>query len=54
MIDEPAARALGVPRSLVNAKLVVRGTWVRAIIAIGPEHLKRIAARASALLEASP
>ena len=54
LADEPAARALGVPRSLVNAKLVVRGTWVRAIIAIGPEHLKRIAARASALLEASP
>jgi hypothetical protein len=54
LADEPAARALGVPRSLLQAKLVVRGTWVRAIIAIGPSHLRRIAARASALLEAPP
>lgn len=54
LAEEPAARALGVPRSLTSAKLVVRGTWVRAIIAIGPAHLARIAARASALLEAPP
>jgi len=51
---EPAAQALGLPRSLTGAKLTVRGTWVRAIIAIGPEHLKRVAARAGALLPATP
>ena len=51
---EPVVQALGLPRSLGGAKLVVRGTWVRAVIAIGPEHLKRVAARASALLPATP
>jgi hypothetical protein len=54
LADEPAAQALGLSRSLGGAKLSVRGTWVRAIIAIGPEHLKRIAGRASALLPANP
>lgn len=51
---EPAVRALGLPRSLGGAKLAVRGTWIRAVISIGPEHLKRVAARASALLPVSP
>jgi len=51
---EPAARALGLPRSLGGAKLAVRGTWVRAINAISPTHLKRVAARARALLPAPP
>ncbi|HWO25583.1 MAG TPA: hypothetical protein VNO30_42880 [Kofleriaceae bacterium] len=51
---EPAVAALGLPRSLTGAKLAVRGTWIRAIIAVGPEHLRRVAARASALLPAVP
>jgi hypothetical protein len=51
---EPIVRALGLPRSLDGAKLAVRGTWVRAVIAIGPSHLQRVAARASALLPAKP
>ncbi|HSK01478.1 MAG TPA: hypothetical protein VK932_09565 [Kofleriaceae bacterium] len=51
---EPIVRALGLPRSLDGAKLAVRGTWVRAVIAIGPSHLQRVAARASALLPATP
>jgi hypothetical protein len=51
---ERAVQALGLPRSLVGAKLSVRGTWVRAIIAIGPTYLQRVAARASALLPAKP
>jgi hypothetical protein len=51
---EPAVAALGLPRSLTGAKLAVRGTWIRAIIAVGPEHLKRVAARASAFLPAVP
>jgi hypothetical protein len=53
LAGEPAVAALGLPRSLTGAKLAVRGTWIRAIIAVGPEHLKRVAARASALLPAS-
>ena len=52
LAGEPAVAALGLPRSLTGAKLAVRGTWIRAIIAVGPEHLKRVAARASALLPA--
>lgn len=51
---EPIVQALGLPRSLDGAKLVVRGTWVRAVIVVGPEHLKRVAARASALLPGTP
>jgi hypothetical protein len=50
LAGEPIVQALGLPRSLDGAKLTVRGTWVRAIVALGPEHLKRVAARASALL----
>ncbi|HEX4418237.1 MAG TPA: hypothetical protein VH165_10085 [Kofleriaceae bacterium] len=48
--DQPAARALGLPSSLAGAKLVTRGTWVRAIVAIGPAHLQRVVDRAAALL----
>ncbi len=54
LADEPIVRALGLPRSLGGAKLAVRGTWVRAVIAIGPSHLQRVAARAGALLPAKP
>lgn len=43
-------RALGLPSSLAGAKLTVRGTWVRTIIAIGPNHLQRVVARADQLL----
>jgi hypothetical protein len=43
----PEVRALGVIDSLENARIVSRGTWVRAIIAIGPEHLKRAMVRAN-------
>jgi hypothetical protein len=50
LAGEPIVQALGLPRSLDGAKLTVRGTWVRAIVALGPEYLKRVAARASALL----
>ncbi len=50
---EPVVQALGLPRSLGGARLAVRGTWVRAVIAVGPAHLKRVAARASALLPAT-
>jgi hypothetical protein len=46
----PEVRALGVIDSLENARIVSRGTWVRAIIAIGPEHLKRAMVRANELL----
>jgi hypothetical protein len=51
--DEPAVRALGLPSSLVGAKLVTRGSWVRTIIAIGPAHLHRVVERAARLLRAA-
>ena len=41
---------LGARASIANAKFVAQGTWVRAIIAIGPAHLQRIVERATALL----
>jgi hypothetical protein len=47
-------RALGVPTSLEDARLIAHGTWVRAIIAIGPRHLARAVARAGALLGGAP
>lgn len=48
---EPAIQALGIPSSLERAKLVARGTWVRTIVAIGPAHLQRVVARATAYLK---
>lgn len=50
----PAVRALGATQSLENAKFVVQHSWVRAVIAIGPQHLQRIVARAAALLPSDP
>jgi hypothetical protein len=52
--DQPTIRALGLPPSLTGARLIARGTWVRAIIAVGPEHLRRVAERAAGLLGAPP
>jgi hypothetical protein len=52
LAGDPTARALGLPGSLANARLVTRGTWVRAIIAIGPAHLQRVVERALAFLPA--
>ena len=46
-------RALGVPTSLADARLVIeQGTWVRAVVAIGPRHLARVVERARAMLGA--
>jgi hypothetical protein len=39
-----------VPTSLSDAKLITEGTWVRAIVAVGPRHLARVAERARAML----
>ncbi|MBL0216354.1 MAG: hypothetical protein IPQ07_21035 [Myxococcales bacterium] len=47
---EPAIQALGLPSSLSGARIVAKGTWVRAIIAVGPAHLQRVVQRASAML----
>jgi hypothetical protein len=52
--DQPAIRSLGLPPSLTGARLIARGTWVRAIIAVGPEHLRRVAERAAGMLDAPP
>lgn len=52
--DQPTIRSLGLPPSLTGARLVARGTWVRAIIAVGPDHLRRVAERAAGLLGARP
>ena len=46
----PAVRLLGLPASLAGARLAAHGSWVRTIIAIGPEHLKRAMVRANELL----
>jgi hypothetical protein len=53
LADEPVVRALGVPNSITDARLIAQGTWVRTIIAIGPRHLARAVERANALLGAS-
>ncbi len=50
LADTQLIRSLGVPTSLADARLVTEGTWVRAIIAIGPRHLARVAERARAML----
>ncbi len=48
--DLPAIRALGVPNSLLDARLVAQGTWVRAIIVVDPSHLTRVVQRVGAML----
>jgi hypothetical protein len=48
--DAQVVRALGVPNSISDARLISQGTWVRAIIAIGPRHLARAVERANVLL----
>ncbi len=52
LASEPAIQALGLPSSLSGARIVAKGTWVRAIIAVGPSHLARVVKRAQTLLEA--
>ncbi|MBS1119137.1 MAG: hypothetical protein H6Q90_1365, partial [Deltaproteobacteria bacterium] len=54
LTNDPTTRALGLPGSLANARLVARGTWVRTIIAVGPKHLQRVVERATALLAKGP
>ena len=51
LASEPAVIALGLPSSITGAKLATRGTWVRAIIAIGPRHLQRVVERALVFFE---
>lgn len=51
LADEPALKLLGLPASLANAKLTAKGPWVRTIIAIGPDRLKRVVERATAYLD---
>jgi hypothetical protein len=50
LADTELVRALGVPTSLSDAKLITEGKWVRAIVAVGPRHLSRVAERARAML----
>jgi hypothetical protein len=49
---QPTVRALGLPASLSGARLISQGSWVRAIIAIGPDRLRRVAERAAGMLGA--
>ena len=47
---EPLARALGLSAAISGAQLTVQGRWVRCVITVGPQYLKRVVARADALL----
>lgn len=47
------AGTLGVPNSFADAHQAQQGTWVRTIVAIGPQHLKRAMDRAGSLLPAA-
>ncbi|HEY0194892.1 MAG TPA: hypothetical protein VGC42_27455 [Kofleriaceae bacterium] len=49
--DQPAIKLLGLPSSLSNARFVTHGSWVRAIVAVGPSHLARVVERAGSLLK---
>ena len=54
LANETALRAVGLAPSLEGAQIVVRGSWVRAIIAVGPTRLVRVVERAKALLATPP
>ncbi|MCX5743718.1 MAG: hypothetical protein NT062_14595 [Proteobacteria bacterium] len=51
---DPVASAIGIRSSLESARISTHGAWVRAIIAIGPSHLQRAAARALAGMKVEP
>jgi hypothetical protein len=51
LASDPTMRLLGLPSSLSDAKVVQRGMWVRAILAIGPRHLQRVVERATGMFE---
>jgi len=49
--NDPMVRALGVPSSIADARMIQQGNWIRAIIAIGPDHLARAVERANEMLQ---
>jgi hypothetical protein len=51
---DPGIRAVGISHNLADAKLVEQGTWVRAIVQVGPRQLARATQRLRALLAAPP
>jgi hypothetical protein len=51
---DPGIRAVGISNNLADAKLVEQGTWVRAIVQVGPRQLARAVQRVRALLAAPP
>jgi len=53
LAEEPVVKAIGVRNSLVEARMIAKGSWLRTIIAIGPRHLARAVERANELLGAS-
>jgi hypothetical protein len=48
--ESPALRALGLPGALDGARQTRQGSWIRTVVTVGPAHLKRVVARATALL----
>lgn len=54
LAGSPSVRALGAGASLANPHFAIQGSWVRMVLAIGPQHLQRIVARAAALLPSDP
>jgi hypothetical protein len=50
LAEEPKLRALGVSSSISRARMTAGGTWIRTIIAIGPQHLRRVVERANTFL----
>ncbi len=50
LASEPSIRALGIANNIAGARFVEQGTWVRAIIEVGPRQLARAAERARAML----
>jgi hypothetical protein len=47
---EPSVRALGLANNIAGARFVEQGTWIRAIIEVGPRQLARAVERARAML----
>ena len=51
---EPVIKLLGLVNAFGNARMVVKSTWVRVIIEVGPRHLGRVVERARTLLPPPP
>lgn len=51
---DPAVKLLGLAPPIDNARITTHGSWLRTIIAVGPDRLGRVVARAKVMMPKAP